>query len=143
MTRAIRLSRGDLGHSAAVVGAVAVATILIGVGVAEDRPLDPGWMAHSLLVALPVGVALALLAAVWSEAALLGLVGLVFGALALTSPLSPPPVLPLGAAAILIVWGARTALFDKGRCSDLVAGALIAWAAGAWIFELAAPFHAL
>jgi hypothetical protein len=93
--------------------------------------------------AVPVALAMAIVAAVWPRQAALGIVGLlVFSAALLArATLSRAPEPLLVAAAAVILMGSVAVLTRRARPLDVLAGVALGYASAAFIYETTIVLH--
>ncbi|MGD0407777.1 MAG: hypothetical protein ABSB34_02095 [Candidatus Limnocylindrales bacterium] len=138
-------TRADLARPVAVVAVVLVAGVLNGYALGSDAALSSHYLWASVAAAVPIGVLFAVLAELRPSAALLGLVGLLAGSLALAAASArsvgadPLPV----AFGCVLALGFAMALSGRGRLRDVLEGILLAYVGLAFIFEMSVPLHNL
>lgn len=145
MSAVIWKTHTDLARRVAVVAAVLGVAILNAYALGSDTAQSSRYMWASIAAAVPVLVVFVVLAELRPRTALLGLVGLLTGsvALALTSARF------LGAAPLAVAFGCVLALglgmvlAGRARLREVIEGVLVAYVGIAFIFEMSIPLHNL
>ncbi|MGD0407981.1 MAG: hypothetical protein ABSB34_03190 [Candidatus Limnocylindrales bacterium] len=138
-------TRADLARPVAIVVVVLVAGVLNGYALGSDAADGYAYLWAGIVAAVPVGVLFAALAELRARTALLGLVGLLAGSLALAAASARS----VGADPLAVAFGCVFApglamtLSGRGRLRDVLGGILLAYVGLAFIFEMSVSLHNL
>lgn len=124
--------------SAAVLLATLTAGAAVGWALGVSGSLQARSAVAGCAVALPIALALALVATTWRRVAIVALVVIdVFAAALLVSAMVAPHIEPLPVAlAVALAVGGGAILTGRARALDLAAGLLLGYVGVAFIFEL-------
>lgn len=145
MNAVIRKSQTDLARRVAVVAAVLAVAVLNADALGSDTAQTSRYLWASIAAAVPVLLVFVLLAELRPRTALLGLVGLLTGgvALALTSA-GFLGVAPLAVAfGCVLALGLGILLARRARLAEVIEGVLVAYVGLAFILEISIPLHNL
>jgi len=123
--------------------ATLAAGLLIGSALATAGSSEVRYVWAGVGAAVPVALALAVVAAVWPRQAALGLTGLLVfaGALFVAETLGrAPEPLPLAVAAVILV-GSVAVLARRARPTNILAGLALGYASAAFIYEISIILH--
>lgn len=116
---------------------------MIGTAATVSIPFDPRYILGGIAVAIPVGLALAGLATIRPQVAVLALVELLaLAAILLVESVAGRPADPLGTAIVATVaFGAVGVAGWRARPGDVFVALIVGWLSAALIYEIGIPLH--
>ena len=143
MSAVVGRRRKIVGRPTAAILATLAAGLLTGSGLAAASSFEVRYVWAGVGAAVPVALALAVVAELWPGQAALGLMGLLVfaGAVLVTGTLARAPQPLLLAVAAVILVGSLAVVARRARPSDILAGLALAYVSAALIYEISIMLH--